>query len=208
MFRILMPKETNFFDYFEEHCSLLIEASRELVALSKPGANIGECVNRIGEFEHQTDDITHRCLLALEQTFITPFDRLHIHALIKGLDDIVDTIDDAASRLLMYEVTEVRQEFQQLAALILDASCAIMQSLKCMRNLKEESSLKEACIAVHRIENQADDILREAIRGLFKESITVLEVIKWKEMLEVLEFATDRCEDVADLIQGIIIEAS
>jgi len=203
-----MPKEECFFDYFEEHCALTVEACRELVALAEPGNDVAAKAGRIGELEAQTDTITHRCIKALRQTFITPFDRTQIHALIKGLDDIVDAIDDASSRIVLYEIAEMRPEVSKIALLILQAAMAIFDALKQMRNLKNEAAINRICILIHGYENDADEIYRSVLKQLFHEDYHVFEVMKWKEIIELLEMATDRCEDVADIIQGIIIEAS
>ncbi len=208
MFKSLMPKETCFFGFFEEHCRLTIEASRELVALAAPSADIAAHVSRIGELESKTDTITHDCIHALHETFITPFDRTQIHDLIVNLDDIIDSIDDVSSRIALFEIREVRAEFGAMANLVLKAALCIGDALLNLRNLHNDDKIKAMVLAVHQYENEADDILRSAVKDLLKHPEQLIELIKWKEILEHLEHTTDRCEDVADIIQGIIIEAS
>jgi uncharacterized protein len=208
MFKFLLPKETCFFDFFEEHCALTIEACKKLVAMVEAKANLAAYAGEIAELEHKTDSLTHLCIRALQQTFITPFDRSQIHDLICGLDDIVDAVDDASSRIVLYEMTEIPPEIKRMAELILEAVLSIEGALKQMRNLKNEPEIKTMCIAVHRLENDADCALRSFVKRMFKENSNAIEVMKWKEISEHLEQATDRCEDVADIIQGIIIEAS
>ena len=203
-----MPRETSFFDYFEQHCTLIIQAARELMAMAQPGADICKIAKRISQLEEQTDQIVHRCVRALQQTFITPFDRSHIHDLIKGLDDIIDSIDDASSRICLYEINEVRPEVQKFADLLVQASVAIGDALKQLRETKDPAVIHRMFVAVHGYENEADDIMRSSIKQLFHEGHHIFQVIQWKEIIELLEMAMDRCEDVADIIQGIMIEAS
>lgn len=189
---------------------MLIEAAQELVALSEPGADIPARALRIMELEHETDNVTHRCIGALQKTFITPFDRADIHNLIKALDDIVDAIDEATSRIMLYEIKQMPEEVKALSQVIFQAIRSLREALPMLRKLTpdNEKAIKRACIAVHRFENDGDAILREALVRLFKDGSAPLDVIKWKEIFEHLEAATDRCEDVADIIQGVVIEAS
>lgn len=207
MFRSLMPRETNFFQYFEQHCQLIIEGSREFLALVSDGKTIAAHVQRISEIEKEADHVAHQCIDALHKTFITPFDRADIHQLIKRLDDVIDAVDAATSRMELYELTEMRAEAIKLGEVLVRASSEIYEALKSLRNPGEYQDIQKHCIMVHQMENDGDMILRAALVRLFKETDAVL-VIKWKEIFERLEKATDRCEAVVNIIEGIVIEAS
>jgi|WetSurMetagenome_2_1015567.scaffolds.fasta_scaffold297986_2 uncharacterized protein len=209
MFKRLLPTETSFFDYFERHTKLGIETCRELHGIAEhPNEMLGR-TNRIKELEHEADNITHGCIDALHRTFITPIDRADIHRLMKRLDDIVDEVDSAASRLVVYELSQIRPEMVQLTQVLVRASVAIDQAIHHLRDLRKGSAAIEiSCRAVYDAENEGDQILRAALVRLFKEEKDPVLVIKWKEVLERLERATDRCEEVANIVQGIVIEAS
>ena len=208
MFRKLLPQTVDFFEFFEGHCALTVEAAKKLFAMAEPGADLAALTKEIKDFEHQADSLTHRCITAMQKTFITPFDRADMHRLIRRLDDIMDSVNDSASRMVIYELKEIRPEAREFAQVIHQASLSLSDALKLMRNLKNEKAIQENCIKVHGLENNGDEILRAALRRLFKENTDPLEVIKWKEIFEHLEKATDRCEDVADIIQSVILEAS
>ncbi|MEI7632675.1 MAG: DUF47 family protein [bacterium] len=208
MFRSFLPRETNFFDYFEQHISLTIEGCKELLELVSNGADVSTRSDRIKEIEHKTDDITHTCIDALHKTFITPIDRGDIHRLIRRLDDIIDAVDAAAMRIKLYEITRMRSEARDVANVLVRATREIGEALKYLRDMKNAREIEEKCIMIYQLENDGDVILRAALVRLFKESSDPIEVIKWKEILELLEKAVDRCEDVANIIQGVVIEAS
>ncbi len=209
MFKGLLPKETSFFDFFEQHSKLSIATCKELQVIAEDPKQLFDRVNRIKEMEHQADDVTHKCIDALHRTFITPIDRADIHRLMKRLDDIVDSIDSAASRMEMYHLTDMRPEMAQFTQTLLKATTEIDGAVQNLRHLhQKEQEIEMHCQAVYEAENQADQILRTAIVRLFKEESDAVTVIKWKEVFERLEKATDRCEEVANIVQGIVIEAS
>ncbi|MEW6049519.1 MAG: DUF47 family protein [Candidatus Zixiibacteriota bacterium] len=209
MFKRLLPAETSFFDFFERHSTLAIETCRELHAISENPSELVVRANRIKELEHEADDVTHKCIDALHRTFITPIDRSDIHRLMKRLDDIVDSVDSAASRLMLYEMTELRPEMRQFTEVLVKASTAINGAVHNLRDLKKGgTSIEKYCRAIYDAENEGDQILRSALGRLFKEEPEMMHVIKWKEVFERLEKATDRCEEVANIVQGIVIEAS
>ncbi|MFH0792746.1 MAG: DUF47 family protein [bacterium] len=207
MLRHFLPKTTNFFDYFERHAALAITTCQELLALTSGQRDPAEAARRIKDLEHEADEITHRCIEALHRTFITPFDRGDIHSLITRLDDVVDSVDAAVSRMALYEIKEMRAEAVQLAEVLVKATTAIEETVRCLRNLKDIEAINAKCRLIHEMENAADAILRSALVRLFKEADAVL-IIKWKEIYERLEKAADRCEEVANIIQGVVIEAS
>lgn len=209
MFEKILPKETSFFEYFEQHSRLAIDACRELNGIAANPDELSMRVNRIKEIEHQADEVTHKCIDALHRTFITPFDRSDIHRLMKRLDDIVDSVDSAASRMAMYELTELRIEMKQFTETLIIATTEINGAVRNLRNVsKMGDAVDKCCLAIYQAENEGDQILRSAIVRLFREEKDALTIIKWKEVFERLEKATDRCEEVANIVQGIMIEAS
>lgn len=203
-----LPKTTSFFDYFEQHGALTIKACEEFLALIRNPSEITARARRIKEFEHEADIITHKCIEDLHRTFITPIDRSDIHTLIKTLDDIVDSVDATASRMVLYEI-DTMPDTQELSELLLEAAKAILDAVKSLRHIDHNAALiNEKCIVICGVENKADALLRSALARLFKEEKDAVKVIKWKEIYERLERATDHCEAVANIIQGIAIEAS
>ncbi|HNY28777.1 MAG TPA: DUF47 family protein [Candidatus Sumerlaeota bacterium] len=203
-----LPKTTSFFDYFEQHGALTIKACEEFLALIRNPSEIATRAKRIKEFEHEADIITHKCIEDLHRTFITPIDRSDIHTLIKTLDDIVDSVDATASRMVLYEI-DTMPDTQELSELLLEAAKAILDAVKSLRHIDHNAALiNEKCIVICGVENKADALLRSALARLFKEEKDAVKVIKWKEIYERLERATDHCEAVANIIQGIAIEAS
>ncbi len=208
MFKNLLPRETNFFDYFEQHCRLGIEASKELLAMVSNPGDMTERAARIKEIEREADSITHVCTDTLHKTFITPIDRGEILGLMQRLDDIVDSVESIAARLVMYDIKESRSEAVALVDVLVRATHEIIQAVTGLRNMSNQDTIKQHCIMLFDLENQGDLLMRNALADLFKNESDPIKVIKWKEILERLEKATDRCESVANIIQGIVIENS
>ncbi|MCX7012556.1 MAG: DUF47 family protein [Candidatus Sumerlaeota bacterium] len=208
MFRHLLPRNTDFFNYFEQLSGYIAKTCQELQSLTRADAELPVLVGRIKDLEHEADKVTHRCIEALHKTFITPIDRNDIHSLIKGMDSIVDAIDATVSRLAMYEIARMRPDTQHVAALLLKAAEELDQAIRGLRDLKNSKAIMDRCIALHQIETEGDALLRKGIVRLFKEERDTLAVIKWKEIYERLEKAVDRCDDVANIIEGIVVEAS
>jgi uncharacterized protein len=206
MFGRFLPRETSFFDFFEQHAALTIEGSKELLSLVTTGANIPTKCRRISDIEHETDTITHRCVEALHRTFITPIDRDSIHRLITRMDDVMDFVEAAAERIDLYELTVMTQDVRDLADVLHRATLQVEVAMRGLRSMKEPQSTLKLCIDINRLENEADAILRRSVARLFKEEKDPIMVIKWKEIYESLENATDRCEDVANIIEGVILE--
>ena len=206
VFGRFLPKETSFFDFFEQHAALTVEGTAEFLSLVSTGANIEAKAKRIQDLEHETDVITHRCVEALHKTFITPIDRDSIHRLITKMDDIMDFVEAAAERLALYELTTMTADVRDLADCLHRAAQMVESAAKGLRNLKDPQSILKWCVDINRLENEGDQILRRAVARLFKESKDAIEVIKWKEIYESLENATDRCEDVANIIEGVVLE--
>jgi predicted phosphate transport protein (TIGR00153 family) len=208
MLRRLLPRDEDFFTLFERHAALTVEGAKQFVNLVVGDQNVRALAARIKEIEHETDVITHTCVERLHTTFITPFDRDDIHRLITRMDDVMDFIESASERLALYELREMTAEVRDLAAVLVRATEEVALAVAGLRNLRRAHTVLEHCIEVNRLENEGDEILRAAVAKLFKESTDPLLVMKWKEIYEALENATDRCEDVANIIEGVVLENS
>jgi predicted phosphate transport protein (TIGR00153 family) len=206
MFGRLLPKETSFYDFFEEHARLTVSGCEEFLSMVSSGANLEAEAKRIKEIEHETDVITHRCVEALHKVFLTPIERDDIHRLIVRMDDIMDFVEAASERMALYEITSMTPEVRDLADTLTRAAKAVEQALKGLRDLKHPKVILERCVDINRFENEADAILRRALARLFKEEKDPITIIKWKEVYEHLESATDRCEDVANIIEGVVLD--
>lgn len=208
MFGRFLPRETSFFDFFEQHAALTIEGTKEFLSLVTTGANIPAKCRRVSDIEHETDTITHRCVEALHKTFITPIDRDSIHRLITKMDDIMDYVEAAAERIELYELSVMTSDVRDLADCLHRSALQVEQCVRGLRDLKDPQATLKICIDINRLENEADAILRRSVARLFKEEKDPIVVIKWKEIYENLEMASDRCEDVANIIEGVILEHS
>jgi predicted phosphate transport protein (TIGR00153 family) len=206
MLRRFLPREEDFFTLFERHVALTVEGAQQFATLVSGGQNIRALAARIKEIEHETDVITHACVERLHTTFLTPFDRDDIHRLITRMDDVMDYVESASERIALYELREMTQEVRDLAAVLVRAAQAVARAVAGLRDLKHAGAILEHCIEVNRLENEADEILRNAVATLFKGGNDPLFVMKWKEVYEALENATDRCEDVANIIEGVVLE--
>ena len=206
MFGRLLPRETSFYDFFEEHARLTVSGCEEFLSMVSSSANLEAKAKRIKEIEHETDVITHRCVEALHKVFLTPIERDDIHRLIVRMDDIMDFVEAASERMALYEITAMTPEVRDLADTLTRAAKAVEQALKGLRDLKHPKVILERCVDINRFENEADAILRAALARLFKEEKDPITIIKWKEVYEHLESATDRCEDVANIIEGVVLD--
>ncbi len=202
----ILPRETSFFDFFEQHAKLTSEGMREFKALVSVGGNIVAKAKRIKEIEHETDTVTHRCVEALHKTFITPFERDHIYNLITKMDDVIDNVEATAERIVLYDVTEMRSEIGDMADVLVRCSQQVEKAVHALRSMKDAAPILQICVEINQLENEADAILRVALARIFKEEKDCLMVMKWKEIFEYLESASDRCEDVAQIIEGVVLE--
>jgi len=206
MLRWFLPHEEDFFGFFERHAALTVEGAREMRRLVSGGNDVPALAARIRELEHETDVITHRCVEALHKTFITPLDRDAIYQLISHMDDVMDYIESAAVSVMLYELSEMTAPARALADVLVRATEAVAVAVAGLSNLKRPDDILKACIEVNRLENEGDEILRGALAELFRDARDPLLVLKWKEVYEALENATDRCEDVANVIEGVVLE--
>jgi predicted phosphate transport protein (TIGR00153 family) len=205
----LVPREARFFELFNRHASLVAEGSRELAALLRDYENAGSRpmrVSRIEDLEHEADRVTHDTVTLLHTIFVTPFDRDDMHRLISRLDDVLDLMQDTAESLSLYDVQRVTPEALQLALLV-QSCCERVQSavalLSSMRNARETLKL---CQDIDGMESEADRVMRGAISRLFRDEGDTRQLIKLKAIYELLESATDKCQDVANVIESVVLE--
>jgi predicted phosphate transport protein (TIGR00153 family) len=206
MFGRLLPRETSFFDFFERHAAMTVAGAKEFLELATEGNAVIARAKRIKEIEHECDTITHHCVEALHKTFITPIERDDIFRLISKMDDIMDYVEAAAERIALYKIPAMNSDVRALADCLLRATREIESAMKLMRNMENASAISQKCIDINKLENEADALLRAAVARLFEEEPDVRMVIKWKEIYENLENATDRCEDVANIMEGVVLE--
>ena len=202
----LMPRSDDFFDDFEKLAGATVEGARLFKALLDDYTDVARKVQAIKDVEHRGDDITHRAVMRLHQQFITPFDRPEIHRLLSRIDDVLDLTDAATERLGLYEISTILPDARELAGVLVGAVETMQQAVRGLRDVKNPQRVLDACKQVNVYENQGDTLIRCAIADLFKSGIDPLTVMKWKEILDLVEDAIDRSEDVANVIEGVVLE--
>jgi predicted phosphate transport protein (TIGR00153 family) len=207
MFRSIIPREEVFFDNFEKICALMTEAAKHLRTMLEIGGPYDEAARRIKGIENEADELTHRSIETLHKTFVTPLDRQDILRLVVGLDDILDTTEAVSSLLNLYNPRNAMQMAVRLADLLVQGSEKVAVMVGLLRQLSKQSDrLLTLAVELNHLENEADRAYQQAIARLFQKEDDPKELIKWKDILEHIERATDRCEDVADIIEGIVLE--
>ena len=207
MLQRLMPKSDDFFSDFEAQAAAVVEGTVLLKALLDDFTDVPRKCQGIKDVEHRADDITHRAFARLHTQFITPFDRSEIHRLLSRIDDVLDLADAAAERLGLYDIDVVLPEARELASVLVEQSRKMEEAVKGLRNMKKNPQLiLEACKEMNVLENQADTLTRQTMAKLFKRGNDPLTVMKWKEIIDLIEDATDRAEDVANVIEGVVLE--
>lgn len=206
MFERLMPRQVAFFDYFDRMAAKALEGSRALLEMLEVFDDVPERAGRLKTIEHEGDLITHECIEELHKTFITPIDRDSIHRLVTRMDDVLDLIESVAQRMSLYEVGKPTPESVGLARVLLLSVEQMGKAVRGLRNMKNAREIQAECVEINRLENEADTLLRLAVGGLFRDEKDPLTVMKWKEIYEGIEEATDRCEDIANLVEGIVLE--
>ncbi|KHJ37053.1 putative pit accessory protein [Pedobacter glucosidilyticus] len=207
IFSYFIPKDRKFFPLFEKASANLIDMANQLEALvNSPEASREPYYKSIENLEHKGDEITHQIYLELSKTFITPFDREDIHALASALDDIADYIHGSANRMLLYNVTEMTEPIKKLADLVKQGCVDVEKAVKELKNLKNIRVITDSCVRINSIENQADYVFDKAVGDLFDYEDDAKTIIKYKEVLSALETATDMCEDVANVLESILVK--
>jgi predicted phosphate transport protein (TIGR00153 family) len=201
-----MPREQKFFDLFEEGAKNIVKAAQALKEMVDTWQFIDSHVAEITEMEHGGDTITHQVIYLLHRTFVTPFDREDIALLAHTMDDIVDFIHSAADSMFIYKIPNPTQRARELADVILQASSEVEKAVAGLRRKSEFKRMLDRCVEINRLENVADRIYRAAIGELFDNTSDIAQIIKWREIYEHMESATDRCEDVADVIEGVALK--
>lgn len=209
MFRSIIPKDDLFFDKFDRIADLTVQAAEVLKEIIAGDGDIERLARKVKALEHEADEAVHATMEHLHRTFVTPLDRGDIHRLAMRLDNILDLTDAAASRIALYQPKGVPHEAPKLALVLLDSAGVVREMVRLMRRLKEGADrILALAVEVNRLENEADQVRRSAMARLFREEGDVFELIKWKEILEYIEGATDRCEDVSNILEGLVIENS
>jgi uncharacterized protein len=207
MIHRFMPRADDFFTDFEAQAAAVVEGAVLLKALLEDFTDVPRKCQAIKDVEHRADDITHRAFARLHTQFITPFDRSEIHRILSRIDDVLDLADAAAERLGLYDIDTVLPEARELAAVLVEQSRKMEEAVKGLRNMKKDpKKILEACREMNVLENQADTLTRRTMAKLFKRGNDPLTVMKWKEIIDLIEDATDRAEDVANVIEGVVLE--
>lgn len=206
MLRKLLPKSSFFFDLFDNHAFFITEAARLLKHFSFEDAIPEKIFQEIKKIEHEADQVTRECIEELHKTFITPIDRLDIHRLISKMDDIIDEIEDIAKLVVIYKVDVFQEDALSLVNILIKSTAEVQKAVGELRKMKLTGSLSNHFASINSFETEADAILARALGKLFDEEVNIKNLIKWKEVYEHLEQATDECEDVANILEGIILE--
>ncbi len=201
-----MPREEKFFELFEASAQNMVKAAQKLKELVYTWENVEGRVSEITKLEHEGDMITHQIMERLHCTFVTPFDREDISLLAHTLDDVTDFIQAAADAMLIYKVDRPGQSARELADAIVQSATEVERAMPQLRHRAEFKQILERCVEINRLENFADDVFRSAMSELFADTTDIAEIIKWREIYEHMESATDRCEDVANVLEGVVLK--
>jgi uncharacterized protein len=199
----LIPREVRFFDDFVAMAEQIRRGASLLEEMLAPDKPIWDKADEIKEVEHKCDFLTHEIIQRLHRTFVTPLDREDIHTLARSLDDVMDAIDACATVVRLYRIDSVRPDARALARVI---KASADQMVKGLKALERRTGVAEPAVEINRLENEADRIHLAAVRSLFEDERDPIVIIKWKEILDFLEDATDRCEDVANVLEGVIVK--
>ena len=203
MFRII-PRDEAFFVMFEKAAQNALDGAEVLKDLLDHFDDVKEKARQIEEIEHKGDTLTHEIIRKLNTTFITPIDREDILALTSSIDDVIDLIHAAATRILLYKITEPTPQAKELGFLILKSTRELHRGVTRLSTNMDE--VFEHCVEVNSLENEADRVCRDAIAFLFEHEKDPIMILKWKEIYETLETATDRCEDAANVLEGVALK--
>ncbi len=206
MFGRLMPTEGKFFDLFNQHAALCVKGAQEMVGLMTNFDDLENRTHAVESIEKQADKITYATVDLLHKTFITPIDRDDIHKLITRMDDILDMMEDAAQTISLYDLKTVTPEAKRLAELCLACCEKVQAAVGMLHDMGNAKKVIALCEDIDRLESDADHVMRAAMSKLFRDEPDVRNLIKMKAIYEILETVTDRCEDVANIIEGIIVE--
>jgi len=205
-----MPREPKFFELFNQHAQLVVAGSAVLAELlrgfSREEDKREARINQILELEHRADGITHETVALLHRTFVTPLDREDIHRLISRMDDVLDLIQDTAESFQLYDIRNLTPEACQLADLVHECCSRMQKAVALLSDMAQSSKTLSLCNEIDRLESEADRLMRTALSKLFREESDVRQLMKLETVYQLLESATDRCEDVANIIEGVVLE--
>ena len=199
----IFPREERFFDLFVEDAENVLVAARQLEAMLRTYDDVERRTKELFALEHHGDEISHAIGRRLNTSFVTPFDREDIHALISGLDDILDLIEEVGDTFLLYRIEAPTPAAIQQAGIIVK-QCEVLHAA--LTNLRSFNGLEQYWIEIHRLENEGDRVARAAVAGLFSNSMDATEILKWKDVYGLLESCIDKCEDVADVLEKIVVK--
>jgi len=202
----LIPRKGQFFELFEQSAQNVVKAAMTLKDLVDNWESVDSKVSEIVDLEHEGDSITHEIMAQLNRTFVTPFDREDITQLANSLDDVVDFIHASARAMLNYRIENSTERAKELADIIVQASMEVERAIPKLRHRAELRKIPSACVEINRLENVADDIYRSAMAELFDKGTDIAKIIKWREIYEHMESATDRCEDVSNVLEGVALK--
>jgi uncharacterized protein len=205
----LMPREGRFFSLFDGHAKLIVDGALALADVLRhyeSGNDRAAGIKLIEDAEHGADRITHETVQLLHTTFVTPFDRDDIHRLISRMDDVLDLIQDTGESLVLYDIRKVTPEATQLAELLLRCAERVQSAVGLMASMADAPAILKICQEIDQLESEADKVMRDAISKLFRDETDVRQVIKMKAVYEALESATDKCQDVANVIESVVLE--
>ena len=201
------PRQAKFFDLFEQSAQNVVKAAQGLKKLVDTWEHVEGTVAEITEIEHEGDTITHQIMFQLNMTFVTPFDREDIALLAHSLDDVTDLIHAAADTMLLYKVKAPGERVKELVDIIVQITTVVEQAMPQLRQgTTQLQHILDSCVEINRLENVADRIYRAALTELFDDATDITDIIKWREIYEYMESATDSCEDVADVLEGVALK--
>ncbi|MFH1169549.1 MAG: DUF47 family protein [Chloroflexota bacterium] len=201
-----IPREEKFFDLFEESTKNVVKAATALKDMVDSWQFIDSRVAEITELEHEGDSITHQIMSLLHRTFVTPYDREDIALLAHTVDDILDFIHSSADAMFIYKIASPSERARDLAGIIVQAAIEVDGAVSGLRRRSAFKQIMERCVEINRLENMADRVYRAAIGELFEDTTDIAKIIKWREIYEHMESATDRCEDVANVLEGVALK--
>lgn len=202
----LMPRERVFFDLFEQAAANVHKSAEALAELLRDYTDVDAKRRHIKDLEHEGDELTHRTMELLNKTFITPFDREDIYAIATRLDDIVDLVHTAANRMRLYKITAPTEDARKLADCLVEATSAVVDAVARLRDLKDPEGVLRLCVVIHTHENTGDRLVQDALAALFEGGQSPVDIIKWKDIYQDMETATDRCEDVANALEAVVLK--
>lgn len=205
----LMPRERHFFTLFNQHAAHVVNGSKVLLELLEHYPDINSrkrFIDKIEEIEQAADDVTHETVALMHATFVTPFDRDQINRLITRMDDILDLIQDTAETLTLYDIQQLTPEATHLANLVEICCERVQAAVALLSSMDNSNTILKTCQEIDSLESDADRVMRAAVSKLFREEADVRQLIKLKAIYELLETATDKCQDVANVIEGVVLE--